>query len=276
MNSILSKRIYFNIILSVIFSYTVSIIDLKSQPISTVGEIYDYDIGDIFHYDIGFTTGVWGGTTIYRNVEILDKYFLQNNTILCYRRDVAEQEKYSEDTFWTYSYYIDSVCYSNLDSLICDSANTSIDSSWYNGRLMNDYFLNYGWEDYTYTWVVGCGQAYYKYWYYSGSKYRESLIYYKKGFEVWGTSVIVSTKNELVDDRFIEVYPNPAKDYVNINSEIETDILIEIYSITGANIKCLKLSKGTTNIDISDLAKGMYLIKIKSNSSQIYKKLIKE
>ncbi|MFC4165207.1 T9SS type A sorting domain-containing protein [Epilithonimonas zeae] len=69
----------------------------------------------------------------------------------------------------------------------------------------------------------------------------------------------------------IQIYPNPVKDtfIINTNDKIET---IEIYSQTG---QLLKTSK-SKEVDISNLPKGNYLVKIKTDKDNITQKIIKE
>jgi len=74
------------------------------------------------------------------------------------------------------------------------------------------------------------------------------------------------------------VYPNPTKDIVNIRLE-ENHMLheIQIYDLNGRHIKthtCKDTNE--TSIDVSDLATGMYTLKINSEGAIESKKLIKE
>ena len=66
-----------------------------------------------------------------------------------------------------------------------------------------------------------------------------------------------------------KLYPNPARTVVyyedNLN-DIEKGI-IQLQDISGRNLKTYNLNSGTNRIAIpvSDLAKGMYMVKIKIN-----------
>ncbi len=69
------------------------------------------------------------------------------------------------------------------------------------------------------------------------------------------------------------IYPNPA------NSSIQIDLfsgvgLLHIYSITGELVRSLELSQASTQLDISDLSSGVYLIGFKSNGAETLKRLI--
>jgi len=69
----------------------------------------------------------------------------------------------------------------------------------------------------------------------------------------------------------IKVYPNPVKDFINITSD-KSIKSVEIYDALGRLIK-----KDTyTKINVSQLSKGNYLLKIKTDSGDIVEKFIKE
>lgn len=79
--------------------------------------------------------------------------------------------------------------------------------------------------------------------------------------------ILVENKNG------IEVYPNPAKDFLSINNN--DDLLYEIFDISGKIIQ-----KGEVNnrkINISNLIKGAYLIRFINKGNTVFiKKIIKE
>ncbi|TDX84133.1 T9SS type A sorting domain-containing protein [Epilithonimonas xixisoli] len=74
-----------------------------------------------------------------------------------------------------------------------------------------------------------------------------------------------------IEKEKISLYPNPVKQHftIDINDQIEQ---VEIYSINGQLLKTVKSKK----INISDLAKGNYLVKIKTDKEIITQKIIKE
>jgi hypothetical protein len=105
------------------------------------------------------------------------------------------------------------------------------------------------------------------------------------GDQVFLSSLAVSENltagiTELTDNaRNWVVYPNPAKDILNIESlDTEAKISsIDITDIAGKQIKTLShedLSQ-TKNIDIADLQSGMYVLTINSEKGRIAKKFIK-
>lgn len=57
----------------------------------------------------------------------------------------------------------------------------------------------------------------------------------------------------------IDVYPNPASDYIVVETPNETGV-IRIYSAGGVLVKSQKLINSKTTIDVSDLTSGIYII----------------
>ncbi|WP_405564516.1 T9SS type A sorting domain-containing protein [Polaribacter sp. Asnod6-C07] len=79
-----------------------------------------------------------------------------------------------------------------------------------------------------------------------------------------------------VDDFFnseLNVYPNPAKEFVTI-STLEKIDHVEVFNLLGKQV--IKTSKLNNNIlDVSSLSKGVYLLKLTSGDSVATRKLIK-
>lgn len=72
----------------------------------------------------------------------------------------------------------------------------------------------------------------------------------------------------------VTIYPNPASNTVNIKS-INSDIeQIEIYNLQGKRVLKLINFKGKNQIDVSNLSKGIYILKAKSDDKMFSKKLI--
>jgi len=81
-------------------------------------------------------------------------------------------------------------------------------------------------------------------------------------------SLATTTFNEAVA---VTMYPNPAKDYLQITGTNEASVL-EIYALSGAKLFTQSFN-GDTKVNLS-LASGMYLAKITSGSNEIVQKLI--
>lgn len=98
------------------------------------------------------------------------------------------------------------------------------------------------------VWVVGQGGAVYK-----------------------SNNAVLNTLDHGKDNQ-VKIYPNPASDYIIIENASRDDI--KLISVTGQLVsvkKIEKLSNGTLKADISNLNKGVYILKLKDNSYKILK-----
>ena len=85
--------------------------------------------------------------------------------------------------------------------------------------------------------------------------------------------IICSGINEIGEAYNISIYPNPAHNQLTISSENIAINKLEIFDITGKLVKQLTMSNEQLAIDISDLQKGVYFIKINDTETL---KFIKE
>jgi hypothetical protein len=81
---------------------------------------------------------------------------------------------------------------------------------------------------------------------------------------------LLSVNDEL--DSYTTLYPNPVKDYLNIESKLPI-LKIEIYSLLGSLIKTVRNSD---EIDLTNLDRGIYIAKIFSNNTVLSKRIIKQ
>jgi uncharacterized protein (TIGR02145 family) len=82
--------------------------------------------------------------------------------------------------------------------------------------------------------------------------------------------------NEIINQNEMRIYPNPASDRFFINCSERSGFKVSIYSSLGNCVYQRDLTSGTNEIDISDLGKGIYIIKLKGIDWLLYRKLIKE
>jgi hypothetical protein len=71
---------------------------------------------------------------------------------------------------------------------------------------------------------------------------------------------------EGVESQMMQVYPNPASDYIAFTEGVSGDV--SIYSISGQLMYNKFISAGE-RIDVSSLAKGAYIVRIK-NETGVY------
>ena len=72
----------------------------------------------------------------------------------------------------------------------------------------------------------------------------------------------------------VSLYPNPAKDFVNISAAEKIDF-ISIYDLTGRVVLKSEPNKENFNLNVTDLSKGVYLVKLNAGDKESTIKLIK-
>ena len=74
----------------------------------------------------------------------------------------------------------------------------------------------------------------------------------------------------------IIVYPNPVKDkiYIKTTDGILSNLLIEMFAVTGQSVLKTSFKKDNLFIDVSGFTNGIYLLKFYNGSSYNYKKII--
>lgn len=81
------------------------------------------------------------------------------------------------------------------------------------------------------------------------------------------TSSSIETYDENVK---IFIYPNPTSDKLNMSSETEQLVLVGIFTLNGQKLMQQQMST-SESIDVSSLAKGIYIIKINETSYKFSK-----
>jgi hypothetical protein len=93
------------------------------------------------------------------------------------------------------------------------------------------------------------------------------------GKKVPGSSLTVGINNLNVYNR-INIFPNPAIEDLTI--EVQQKSTIDILNIQGQTIIQQTLPLGKTDIDISGLAKGVYILRLCLNDKTEVKRIVKE
>jgi hypothetical protein len=78
---------------------------------------------------------------------------------------------------------------------------------------------------------------------------------------------------QLSSDAMVKLYPNPVTNMLHIQSSLAVE-QISIYDISGRMLKQIPYPK--QEINVTDLANGIYLVKVKMESGDVIKKLVKE
>ena len=90
---------------------------------------------------------------------------------------------------------------------------------------------------------------------------------------IFNTSVSETPK----PNNTISVYPNPANENLFVSFEMQSkNASVQIYDVTGNLVKELEITNGNSQINISQLAQGLYVIKIVDGNKLYSKKFLKE
>ena len=84
--------------------------------------------------------------------------------------------------------------------------------------------------------------------------------------------------NELINENGeLRVYPNPANSLLVVSYSLlgKSKTVMEMLDVTGQVVKTQLITGKLTNVDILDLAKGVYIVKVSNENGVAVKKLIK-
>jgi autotransporter-associated beta strand protein len=84
------------------------------------------------------------------------------------------------------------------------------------------------------------------------------------GIENWSQIIFSDCENESTQ---IEVYPNPATDYIKVIAPISENTTLHIISLEGNVIKTMPLISKQTLVDIRELTSGVYIVEITNQKS---------
>ena len=74
----------------------------------------------------------------------------------------------------------------------------------------------------------------------------------------------------------VTVYPNPAEGLVKVNIADIAGASVRIYDVKGVVVKSLKVNSNYTEIDITNLKSGMYIMKVVTDNASIQKRFVKK
>lgn len=70
------------------------------------------------------------------------------------------------------------------------------------------------------------------------------------------------------------IYPNPAKDQLHIESSSSEAYSVEVYNLNGQQVAKWEMASGNRSLPVHQLEKGIYLIRLKTDFSEINKRLV--
>ena len=280
-----------------------------SQEFMTIKEIFNYDIGDIFHYKYEYIPPLSSGNPFpyFRNVLITDKQVYEDGDSVVYHQTITSYGFDIENEPYQYKShtYTSKVKYTNIDSsfnyfiriyfgqgtfYISDSTGTRYlkDTTFINpefqcNRLINGihYYsgsLEYKGDEGIYQYGQGLGlvlssildsDA--------GPNYdSKKLIYFKKGQDECGSDYLpASISNNKLKN--LKIFPTPTFDKIIIQYESNNnELIVRIMDIVGHIVKADTINSDYSEINISNLPIGTYLIWIESENSCVLKKILKK
>ncbi len=104
---------------------------------------------------------------------------------------------------------------------------------------------------------------------------------------ITGSSKIVGNSieklNDISDARLsdswsdgLQIYPNPVREILNVKFNVDENTRAEIYTVNGNLVKTVQLTEEVSNIDVSNLNSGVYIIKVVNNDQSVFNRFIKE
>ncbi len=94
----------------------------------------------------------------------------------------------------------------------------------------------------------------------------------KNGWKVnYESSVVSGIEDENIK---FELYPNPAENILHVNFMSNEGALFEMIDVTGRVVKTKQLENMKNNIDVSDMQKGLYVVKIFQSGKFVQKSIV--
>lgn len=95
------------------------------------------------------------------------------------------------------------------------------------------------------------------------------------------TGIVTVTLDEILsienlEKTTISLYPNPSKSYVNIKTSFEKIKRIFFYDVNGKNVLKVKGNLQEETINIQNLKKGVYFVKVVFEKNTVTKKIFKQ
>ncbi len=120
----------------------------------------------------------------------------------------------------------------------------------YDGVPHTTYYMN------------GLGGPYYPYQALFGSLLQQELVYYEKDGESWGTPLDVTNIKSVHLPGLIRVYPNPVKDILNVNIDLDYPVgfTIRLFDMNSRLVKSKELQPGDNVLNVSHLTPGLYFL----------------
>ena len=99
------------------------------------------------------------------------------------------------------------------------------------------------------------------------------------GTSDWCTAITAHTTNVGIDswlDGSVTLYPNPAKEYVDIRVDGDLNVtMMDVYDVYGKLVNTVNVVDNPTRINVSNLANGMYFVRVTTEMGAVTKTFVK-
>ena len=94
----------------------------------------------------------------------------------------------------------------------------------------------------------------------------------------WSEPIHISTtgiENWLKNS--VSLYPNPAKEYIDIRVDGDLNVMMmEVYDVYGKLINTVNVIENPTRINVNGLADGMYFVRVTTDNGVVTKPFVKK
>jgi Secretion system C-terminal sorting domain len=250
----------------------------QNQTTLTIREAFDFAIGDTFQFAVKNPRLYLNGRT--EQIVVLDKWYSINKDTVFYKQNyerygvdygvqiVKDYERKEQIVSYT---HLDSTVNYNISKINCPKIESQFhycrDSVYkaygqHKTYLFNNEIMLFAGQKKILS--QGLGMTLIE----NRSEdaplnNSKTLVYFHKGNEIWGEPkpIISSDETPSVFYDKIRVMPNPAKDILNI----ETDIAVNKILITNLNGQVVLQESSKSQINVSSLPNGIYFLQIYDN-----------
>lgn len=92
-------------------------------------------------------------------------------------------------------------------------------------------------------------------------------------FEVEAVSM-AGVEDANITETAVQVYPNPARQYINIIGDFDAKVTARIYDRSGKLVKSQPMNKGNVRIPVGQLHKGIYMLNLTGENQTISRKIV--
>ena len=95
----------------------------------------------------------------------------------------------------------------------------------------------------------------------------------------WCTAITAQTTNVGIENHLlnsISLYPNPAKEYIDVRVDEFNVTNMEVYDVYGKLINTVNVIDNPTRINVSNLAAGMYFVRVTTEQGVATKSFVKK